>query len=53
MVSANEPKFYILIFYVISNKIVSNFYMLDSRMMNWVLTKVDGISVITMNGDLI
>ena len=51
MVSANEPKFYILIFYMISNEMMSNFYMLSSRMMNWVLTKVDGTSVITMNRD--
>ena len=36
---------------MISNEIVSNFYMLGSRMMNWVLTKVDGTGVITMNGD--
>ena len=40
-----------MVFYMISNGMVSNFYMLGSKMMNWVLTKVDGTSVITMNGD--
>ena len=38
-------------FYMISNEMMSNLYMLSSRMMNRALIKTDGTSVITMNGD--
>ena len=51
MVSANEPKFYSLIFYMISDEMMSNFYMLGSWMMHKVFAKVNGTSVVTMNGD--
>ena len=53
MVSAYEPKFYFMIFYMIPNEMMPDFYMLSSRMMNRVLTKTYGTSVITMNGDTI
>ena len=53
MISAYELKFYFMDFYMISNEIMSNIYMLSSRMMNRVLIKINGISVITMNGDFI
>ena len=53
MISADEFKFYFLNFYMISNKIVSDLYMVSSRMINWVLSKTDGTSVITMNEDAI
>ena len=53
MLSAYEPKFYFVIFYMIPNKMMSNFYMLSPRMMNMVLTKTYGTSVITINGDAI
>ena len=53
MVSAYEFEFYFITFYIISNEIMSDLYMLSSRMMNKVLTKTNGISVITMNGDSI
>ena len=53
MVSADEFKFYFLAFYMISNKIMSDLYMLSSKMMNRVFTKTDDTSVITMNGDTI
>ena len=51
MISTYELKFYFMTFYMISNEMMSNLYMLGSRMMNWILTKVDDVSVITMNGD--
>ena len=51
MFSAYEPKFYFMIFYMIPNEMMSNFYMLSPRMMNWVLAKTYGTSVIAMNGD--
>ena len=53
MLSAYEPKFYFIIFYMIPNEMMSDFYMLSSRMMNRVLTKTNGTSAITMNGDAI
>ena len=49
MLSAYEPKLYFMIFYMIPNEMMSNFYMLSPRMMNWVLAKTNGTSVITMN----
>ena len=51
MLSAYELKFYFMIFYIISNKMMSDFYMLSSRMMNKVLTKIYYTSVVTMNED--
>ena len=53
MLNAYKLKLYFMIFYMIFNKMMSNFYMLSSRMMNWVLTKTNGTSVITMNEDAI
>ena len=53
MISAYELKFYFMTLYMISNEMMSDLYMLSSRMMNRVLTKTNGISVITMNGDAI
>ena len=53
MISVYELKFYFMTLYVISNEMMSDFYMLSSRMMNRVLTKTNGTSVITMNGDAI
>ena len=53
MLSAYEPKFYFMIFYMISNEMMSDFYMLSSRMMNRVLTKTYTTSVITINKDAI
>ena len=53
MLSAYEPKFYFMILYKIPNEVMSDFYMLSSRMMNRVLIKNNGTSVITMNGDAI
>ena len=53
MLSAYELKFYFMTFYMISNEIMSDFYMLSSIMMNRVLTKTNSTSVITMNGDAI
>ena len=51
MLSAYEPKFYFMIFYMILDEMMSNFYMLSSRMMDRVLTKTYNTSVIAMNGD--
>ena len=53
MISAYELKFYFMTFYMIFNEMMSDLYMLSYRMMNRVLTKTDGTSVITMNGDAI
>ena len=53
MLSAYELKFSFMIFYMISNEMMSDFYILSSTMMNKVLTKTDGTSVITMNEDSI
>ena len=53
MLSAYEPKLYFMIFYMIPNEMMSDFYMLSPRMMNRILTKTYGTSVITMNGDAI
>ena len=49
MLSAYEPKLYFMIFYMIPNEMMSNFYMLSPRMMNRVLAKTYGTSVIAMN----
>ena len=51
MLNAYELKFYFMTFYMISNKIMSDFYILSSRMMNRVLAKTYGTSVVIMNGD--
>ena len=51
MLSAYEPKFYFMILYMVPNEMISNFYMFSPRMMNRVLAKTYGTSVITMNGD--
>ena len=53
MISANELKFYFMTFYMISNEMMSDFYMLRSRMMNRVLTKTNSTSVIIINEDAI
>ena len=53
MISAYEIKFYFMTFYMISNKMISDLYMLSFRMMNWIFTKTDGTNVITMNEDAI
>ena len=53
MISTYELKFYFLTFYMISIEMMSNLYMLSSKMMNRIFTKTDGTSVITMNGDVI
>ena len=53
MLSDYELKFYFMIFYIIPNEMMSDFYMLSPRMMNKVLTKTYGTSVITMNGNAI
>ena len=51
MLGAYEPKFYFMIFYMIPNEMMSDFYMLSPRMMNRVLAKTNGTSVVIMNGD--
>ena len=51
MLTAYEPKLYFMIFYMIPNEMMSNFYMLSPRMMNRVLAKTYGISVVAMNGN--
>ena len=51
MINTYKLKFYFMAFYMISNEMMFDFYMLSSRMMNKVLTKTNGTSVITMNGD--
>ena len=51
MLSAYEPKLYFMIFYMILNEMMSNFYMLGPRMMNRVLAKTYGTSVVAINGD--
>ena len=51
--SAYKLKFYFMTFYMISNEMMSDLYMLSSRMMNMILTKTNSTSVITMNGDAI
>ena len=51
MLSAYEPKLYFIVFYMIPNEMMSNFYMLSPRMMNRVLAKTYGTSVVAMNGD--
>ena len=38
---------------MISNEMMSNFYMLCPRVLNWIFGKVDGTSVITPNRDLV
>ena len=53
MISAYELKFYFMTFYMISNEMIYELYMLSSRMMNRIFTKTDGTSVITTNGDAI
>ena len=53
MLNAYELKFYFMTLYMISNEMMSDFYMLSSRMMNRVFTKTNGNSVITMNEDAI
>ena len=53
MISAYELKLYFMAFYMISNEMMSDLYMLSSGMMNIIFTKTDGISVITMYGDAI
>ena len=53
MLNAYELKLYFITFYMISNEMMSDLYMLSSRMMNRVLTKTNGTSVITLNGDAI
>ena len=53
MISAYELKFYFITFYMISNEMMSDLYMLSSKMMNWVLTNINSTSVVTMNGDSI
>ena len=49
MLSAYEPKLYFIVFYMIPNEMMSNFYMLSHRMMNRVLAKTYGTSIVTMN----
>ena len=51
MLSAYEFKFYFMTFYMISNEMMSNFYMLSPKMMNRVLAKTYGTSVVAMNRD--
>ena len=51
MLSTYEPKLYFMIFYMIPNEMMSDFYMLSPRMMNRILAKTNGTSVVTMNGD--
>ena len=53
MAIADEFKFYFLAFYMISNEMMPNLYMLSSRLMNRVLTETNGTSVVTMNEDSI
>ena len=50
MISAYESKFYFMAFYMISNEMMFDLYMLSFRMMNRVLTKTYDTSV-AMNGD--
>ena len=51
MLNTYEPKLYFIIFYMIPNEMMSDFYMLSPTMMNRVLAKTYGTSFITMNGD--
>ena len=53
MISAYELKFYFMTFYMISNEMMSDLYMLSSRMMNIIFTKTYGTSIIAMNGNAI
>ena len=53
MLSTYEPKLYFMVFYMIPNEMMSNFYMLSSRTMDRVLTKTYNTGVITMNEDAI
>ena len=53
MINTYELKFYFMTFYMISNEMMSDLYMLSSRMMNRVLTKTNGTNVIIINGDSI
>ena len=49
MLSAYEPKLYFMIFYMIPNEMMSDFYILSPRMMNRVLAKTNDTSVVAMN----
>ena len=53
MLSAYELKLYFMILYMIPNKMMLDFYIFSSRMMNRVLTKTNSTGVIIMNGDAI
>ena len=53
MLSAYEPKLYFMTFYMISNEMMSDLYMLGSRVMNRIFTKTNGTSIIKMSGDAI
>ena len=53
MLNAYEPKLYFIIFYMIPDEMMSDFYMLSLRMMDRVLTKTYDTNVIIMNGDAI
>ena len=50
MLSAYEPKLYFMVFYMIPNEMMSKFYMLSPIMMNRVLAKTYGTSIVAMNG---
>ena len=52
IISVNELKSKSTIFNKLSNEVMSNLYVFSSRMLNRILRDVDGIGIVTIDGEM-
>ena len=53
IISVNKLKSENTIFDKLLNEVMSNLYVFGSRMLNWILRDVDGIGIVTIDGEML
>ena len=53
IIGVNKLKSENTIFDKLSNEVMSNLYVFDSRMLNWILRDVDGTGIVTIDGEML
>ena len=53
IICVNKLKSENTIFDKLHNEVMSNLYVFDSRMLNWILRDVDGTVIVTIDGEML
>ena len=53
IIGVNKLKSKSTIFNKLPNEVMSNLYVFGSRMLNWILRDVDGIGIVTIDGEML